>query len=399
MPSRRSLLRAFLAKAPPPPPPARADTLVVVFLRGGADGLNMVVPHFELAYRGLRPNLALAEEDTLELDGKFRLHPALEPLLPLYRSKQLAIVHAAGSDDETRSHFEAQDLMEHGGRHDQGAAGGWIARHLRAAGLERGSPLASIAIDTAVPRSLAGAPAVALTSLDELALAGHDANREALEASLDALYQSAEGGVADTGRNTLAMLRRVAAMLETDGKAVAEPAAPPAEAAPALSDFERGLGTVARLIRADVGLRAATIDVDGWDTHFVQGTTGGLQADRMRVLAAGLAGFVEQLGDRIERTVVLVGTEFGRRAYENSSPGTDHGRGSIMFALGAGVAGGRIITDWPGLARDALEGPGDLPVSIDHRDVAGEIVTRVLGNEHVDEVFPGYTPTWRGVTS
>lgn len=373
---RTFLRRLFFA------PPGLSDrpALVVVFLRGGADGLNMVVPHFEKAYYSMRPTLSIAKRDTLELDDRFGFHREFAPLMPLYRERRLAVVHAVGSDDESRSHFEAQDRMERAGRFEDGTSGGWLARHLRSRGGGAGSSaVAAIAMSTFVPESLRGGPAAAIGSLEELAVGGGP-NWEALRGALRTLYAGNDDAVEAAGRDTLEVMERLRGLQAS--KDVEYPD----------GRFGRGLAQVAALIRAQVGLEVATVDLDGWDTHFAQG---GFLASKIRELALGLAAFARDVGE--ERAIVVVQTEFGRRAYENASLGTDHGRGSVMFVMGAGVSGGRVATRWPGLDGGALDGPGDLSVTTDYRDVLAEVLSAGLGNTALERVFPGHVPRPVGV--
>jgi uncharacterized protein (DUF1501 family) len=353
--------------------------LVTVFLRGGADGLNLVAPTFEKDYYRLRPTLALRK--TLPLDGRFGLHPALEPLHRLYTDGRLAIVHAAGSDDDTRSHFEAQDLMERAGRSDSGAAGGWLARHLRSKPGARGA-VAAVAIGPTLPESLRGAPgACALESIEQVALP--EASPE-FTVALEALYRESGGGVGAAGQATFRLLERI-------NRAKAAPAPPGYPD----TGFGAALREVARLLKADAGLEAACVDLGGWDTHYAQDAGFSSLAGE---LAGGLAAFVHDAGPRMERTVIAVMSEFGRRTYENATLGTDHGRGGVMFVLGGPVRGGRVLADWPGLGDGLLVGPGDLAVTTDYRDVLAELLEKALGNPRIAEVFPGHATRFRGLT-
>jgi len=392
---RRDLLRIALGADPR----ERTDTvLVTVFLGGGADGLHLVAPYAEPRYQVLRPNLGLRAPDdarapldrrALDLDGRFGLHPRLAPLLPAWRAGELAIVHAVGSDDETRSHFEATDRMEHAGAKDQPAADGWLARHLRTRPGASVGALSAVAIATAVPESLRGAPSMsAVESISDYRLGGGSACG-AFAGALASLYArpSRRSAVPErlgaAGRQTLRLLERLATV----------PVAAPGVGYPDHA-FGRALAQVARLVAAVPSLEVAAVNLGNWDSHFVQD---GFVPDLMDVLARGLAAFRADLGEDLARVEVIVMTEFGRRAYENGSFGTDHGRGSVMLALGGGVAGGRVVTDWPGLDEDRLVPPGDLAVTIDYRDVLAELVGRRLGNPHVDSVFPGFVPTLRGI--
>ena len=329
--------------------------LVVVFLRGGADGLNMVVPHGEAAYLEHRPTIGIAEP--LDLDGFFGLHPALAPLLPLWEAEDLAVVHAVGSDDTTRSHFDAQDRMEHAGGND-----GWLARWLRR---RPEGPLAAVAIGPTTPESLRGAPAAAIASLDDYRIDDPD-----FLAAMELLYDAQDGPLHAAGRTALAAMDRIA-RLDVDHDATYPEHA-----------FGRSLQEVARLLRADCGLQVATVDLGGWDTHFVQA---GLLEERCATLASGLAAFHRDVG---EQARVVVMTEFGRRVHENVSLGTDHGMGSVAFVLGHGIAGGRVLGDWPGLAHRPELGAHDLPAVNDFRDV----LTAISG-----ATFPGHTPRALGL--
>lgn len=354
----------------------RDSLLVCVFLRGGADGLALVPPHGDPRLRSLRPTSY--REDTIDLDGYFGLHPALSPLLPAFRAGELAIVHAVGSDDRTRSHFEAQDRMERAGAAGRRVASGWLARALAARGGAITS-LTAVAMGTARPEALRGAPAAVLESAD----AAGGLGAAAWGASLARLWAGG-GALEAAGRDALDTSRRLAALPEESA-----PARPYPEGA-----FGRSLRELARLVRADVGARVACVDLPGWDTHFVQAP--GVAA-RAAELADGLVSFRADLGARSSRCTVIVMTEFGRRAYENGSLGTDHGRASVMLALGAGVAGGRVVSDWPGLSVADLEPPGDLRVTIDYRDVLAELLERRMSVTDVERVFPGHAARRLGV--
>ncbi len=392
-PTRRSLLR--LAFAPGGSPPS-GHVLVQVFLRGGADGLSLVPPHADDGYYRARPTLAVprpddrgaaAEARALDLDGFFGLHPALAPLLPLYQAKDLAIVHAAGSDDETRSHFEAQDLMERGAAHGRDIGSGWLARHLRTLPGRR-PPLSAVAIADVLPESLRGSPgASAVRSLDAFALRLPDAARRAFTGALDGLYRRAPG---ELGRSGVQLFQALEAM----ERLRAEDAAAPGGGEGGLAG---SLRQVARLIRAGVGLEAACVDAGGWDTHYFQGTGSGGFASLARGLAAGIASFHRELGALKDRVTLVALSEFGRRVPENVSFGTDHGRGGVMFVLGGGLRGGRVVADWPGVGGSDLEGPGDLRVTRDYRDVLAELVSRRAGNARAEEIFPGHKPRFPGL--
>ncbi len=363
--------------------------LVCVYLRGAADGLSLVVPHADDRYYALRPTLAIprpddrrasAKDRVIDLDGHFGLHPSMSALEPLFRAKELAIVHAVGSDDQTRSHFEAQDRMEHAGPKDQPVGSGWLARHLRSRPGARAASLSAVALGTSSPEALRGAPVAVLQSASEYRLGA--SRDDGFARALAALYAPVadspllfDGDLRDAGREALDTLERLRAL---EGEPPKAPKYPEGQLGDRLRE-------IARLARADLGVEVATADFDGWDTHFVQSQ---LLPDLAEKLAAGLHAFREDLGDAMERVTVVCMTEFGRRAYENASLGTDHGRAGVMFVLGGGVRGGRVISEWPGLSEEKLEPPGDLAVTIDYREVLGEVVRVRLGNPNVDQVFP-----------
>jgi uncharacterized protein (DUF1501 family) len=377
----------------------RGDVLLVVFLRGAADCLNVVVPHGEAAYYRLRPSLAIPPPDdrrtapgqrVVDLDGFFGLHPMLSPLVPAWQAGHLAIVHACGAPDESRSHFQAMELMERGLTNLHGPASGWISRHLASYDTGNTSPLRAVGIGEQVQRSLRGVvPASALQSIADYHLGGDPASTARLQAALASLY-GGDDPLSQVGRETLSVLETLSA-LEAAGYQ------PRPQAVYPESDFGMGLRQVAAVIRADVGLEAAAIDVGGWDTHFGQGGSEGLMAGLLADLGQGLAAFHADLVDRIDNLTVVVMTEFGRRAGENASLGTDHGHGGAMFVLGGGVEGGRVHAVWPGLEDGQLFGPGDLAVTIDYRDVLAEVCRLRLNNSSVEAVFPDYAPVFRGI--
>ena len=311
------------------------DTLVSIFLRGGVDGLSLVVPYGDDDYYRLRPTLALARpadlkankaDRTLDLDGFFGLHPALAPLLPLHESGQLAVVHACGSGDQTRSHFEAMATMERGVASEVGPASGWLARHLETAPWNNPSPLRAVALGAILPQSLRGASGVTtLTTVADLRLVspfGGDAAR--FEQRLSGLY----GGdaLAEAGREALAVLRTLD-KLPADGAHIGHYPD---------DDLSAGLRQVSQLMKSGLGLEAACLDHGGYDTHVAQGVGTGILAGRLRALASGIAAFAADLGpERWARTTVVVMSEFGRRAAENSGLGTDHGRAGAMLVWAA----------------------------------------------------------------
>ncbi|GAB4521758.1 MAG: DUF1501 domain-containing protein [Anaerolineales bacterium] len=382
-----------LAFAPPQTAP-RGDVLVVIFLRGAADVLNMVVPCGEAEYYRLRPVLAIPSPDemraapderAIDLDGFFGLHPAMRPLMGAWQAKHLAIVHACGAPDESRSHFQAMALMERGVTDTGGPASGWIGRHLAVLDTGNASPLRAIGLGARVPRSLYGTVSVtALRSLADFRLGEAGDVLPGFRAALDALY-AGDTSLSGLGRETLAMLDTLGKIPPSSGSAYPD------------SAFGAGLQQVAALIRAEAGLEAAALDLDGWDTHFAQGRITGQMPSLMADLADGLAAFHADLHAHLEHLTVVVMSEFGRRAYENASLGTDHGHGSAIFVLGGHVHGGQVHGRWPGLAEAQLFEPGDLAVTTDYRDVLGEVLIKRLNDPALDVVFPGYAVQFPGV--
>jgi uncharacterized protein (DUF1501 family) len=375
--------------------PAEASpTVVSIFLRGAADGLSLVVPWREDDYFRRRPTLSLRVPDPkapdgstcVDLDGQFALHPALAPLHSSWREGRLAIVHAVGSDDPTRSHFEAQDQMEHGAAHGQEVSGGWIARHLRSVGDAAPRSLEALAFRETLPESLRGAPSAgAVRSVAEVRLTTRSGDEKGVVRALEALHSGTDA-LALAGRNSLEVLRRLQALAPTDS-----------DAGYPEDDLGRGLADIARLLNGGINLSAACLDLDGFDTHFAQGTTDGLLAGRLRSLAGGLSAFLKDLGKRADDVLVLVQTEFGRRVYENTSLGTDHGSASVLFALGAGLNGGKVLGRWPGLRDEDLHEDKDLKVTTDYRQVLAEILEKRCGNDRVNRVFPGLKKDYIGI--
>jgi uncharacterized protein (DUF1501 family) len=367
---------------------SRKKTLVAIFQRGAADGLNMVVPFGDRRYYELRPALAVpkpsqsdSENSAIDLDGFFGLHPNLAPLKPLYDSKSLAIVHATGSPDPTRSHFDAQDYMEAGTPGRKSTRDGWLNRALPSA--EAGSPLRALAMGSALPRALRGSnAAVAVNTIQEFQVRDSESER---------LFESMYGGASDTklrgaGRDTFEAVRMLKA-IQRQRYAPAGGANYPA------GRLGQSLRQIAQLIKTDAGVEVAFADIGGWDTHANQAgqrPTQGQLALRLAELAQSMAAFHRDLGDRMADVVVVTMSEFGRTARENGTRGTDHGHGNVMFVLGGSVNGGAVLGKWPGLADDQLYERRDLAVTTDFRDVLGELVSKHLGNTRLASVFPGY---------
>ncbi|MBL8086982.1 MAG: DUF1501 domain-containing protein [Chthonomonas sp.] len=359
--------------------------LVSIFLRGGADGLNMVVPHGDPDYYRLRPTLALAKKDTLSLGDFFGLNPALRPMMTDFEAGDLAILHAVGSADETRSHFEAMNAMERGqAKSRDGNSNGWLTRYLANSPSENTSPLRAVAFGSVMPDALLGAPhALAMQSLEDFRLVTAGEGQEAaVTAWLQEIYAAENDAMAHAGHETLRVMESLHRLEPKQYR-------PAAGANYPTSDLGESLKQLAFLIKHDIGVEVACLDKGGWDTHVAQGSTAGWLTYLLEDLAKSLAAFTRDLGDAMHRVTVVVQTEFGRRAYENTQLGTDHGRGSVMFVLGKGIRGGQVLADWPGLKDDQLDGPGDLKVTRDYRDVLAELIQQRQGLRDARSVFPG----------
>lgn len=378
------LSRAVYAQDAPSP---RKKILVAIFQRGAVDGLNMVVPFGEKRYYELRPSLAIpkpngTEDAAIDLNGFFGFHPSLRPLKPIYDAGHLAIVHAAGSPDPTRSHFDAQDYMESGTPGRKATSDGWLNRALMDE--ERAnSPVRAISMGPALPRALRGSKeAVAIANLNDFRV------RDPLGAStFESMYDATLDQVLHgTGRETFEAVRRM--------QAIQKQAYTPANGAQyPNAKLGQSLMQIARLIKAGVGLEVAFADMGGWDTHFNEvgaRPTVGQLANLLNDFGRSLAAFYQDLGDRMADVCVVTMSEFGRTAKENGSRGTDHGHANVMMAFGAGVRGGKVYGSWPGLEPEQLYESRDLAVTTDFRDVLSELVTAHLGNTQIAPVFPGY---------
>lgn len=396
MNSQRGFLRQIMIGHESAVADAGGHTLVCIFLRGGADTLNLVVPYGDDRYYKLRPTISIpppaatenAKDSVIRLDDFYGFHPTLRPLVPLFKEGRLAIVQSVGSDNTSGSHFEAQDQMEHGESQARTIGGGWLGRHLRWRAGREMTPLSAIAIGPTIPESLRGAPsASALKSLDELQIKTPSNDSRAVSQALAAMYGAEVGFLSQPGRATLDLLNRVES-LRNKPYQVENNASYPDD------DFGSGLREIARLVKAHVGLEAACVDLGGWDTHFFQGAANGLQAGQIDLLGRGLAAFDADLGHERERITVVVMTEFGRRVYENGSLGTDHGRGFAMMILCSRINGGKVFGSKPDLnAEDeTLLAPGGLKITCDYRSVLAEVLAGVMGNRDVRHVFPGFQP-------
>jgi uncharacterized protein (DUF1501 family) len=359
------LAPAWLARAASSAQGGRRKVLVALFQRGAMDGLNVVIPFRDPRYRELRPTLAVPSP--LDLDGTFALHPSLDALKPLWDRKQLAIVHAVGSPDPTRSHFDAQDYMESGTPGRKATRDGWLNRAIPPGA--HATPLRAVSMGPRLPRSMRGSnSAVAIGKLGDFTLRDKDA--------MDAL-ESMYSGMRE-GRDTFEAMKLVELVERSPYTAGAEyPRSP----------FGQSLQQIARLIKANVGVEVAFADIGGWDTHTNEAQRlPNLLSDFGRTIAA----FCLDLGDRFEDVMLVTMSEFGRTARENGTGGTDHGHASVMFVAGGSPAlrGGKVHGTWPGLEREQLYEGRDLAVTTDFRSVLGEVVSTHLGVKDLSRVFP-----------
>lgn len=377
----------------------RTKTLLCIFQRGAVDGLNMVVPHGDPAYYAERPRIAVPRPGrpggVLDLDGHFGLHPALAPLMPHFEAGTLAAVHAVGSPNATRSHFDAQDYMESGTPGIKSTPDGWVNRHLAHAADHRDTPFRGVAIGPQMPRALRGlAPALAIQDLRAFGIRGRRGVRDRITSAFEEMYADASTGlVAASSTEGFEAVRMLAA---------ANPARREPEHGAEYPNgrFGRGLRQIAQLIKADLGVEIAFADVGGWDTHVNQGAAEGQLARRLSELGHGLAAFAQDLGERLADVAVLTMSEFGRTVAENGNAGTDHGHGTAMLLLGGGTRGGAVYGRWPTLDPAARFERRDLAVTTDFRDLFGEVLVKHVGPTDLTAVFPHHPANrarWLGV--
>ena len=357
---------------------ARRKLLIAIFQRGAVDGLNMVVPYGEADYYRMRPTIAIPRDAVVDLDGFFGLHPSMTPLKPLWDNHSLAIVHACGSPDNTRSHFDAQDYMESATPGVKATRDGWLNRYLQVSSEER-NPLRGVALARTMPRSLEGsAPALAIGSVDEFGVRGPAAAFQDEYAGSSDRVLSAASNDAFAAMRTL---RQAAGVPYRPATGVEYPNGP----------FGKALQEIARLAKADVGLEVAFTELGNWDHHVNEGSVTGQIATRLDEFSRGLAALAMDLGDRLADTVIVTMSEFGRAVAENGNGGTDHGHGNAMMVIGGNVRGG-VHGRWPGLGEPHRFEGRDLAVTTDFRDVFGEIVTTHMGisSDALSRVFPGH---------
>ena len=369
----------------------KRKTLVTIFQRGAMDGLNAVVPFGDSDYYNLRRNIAIQKpgqtDAAINLDGYFGLHPAMKPFEALWQSKQLAIVHGAGSPENTRSHFDAQDYMESATPGIKSTRDGWLNRVLQANQNKDATPFRAVAFAQQLPRSLYGrAPSVAMTNLNDFAIRAGNANANLnAQGGFEAIYAETVGGdsIGDTGKETFEAIE----LLKKSNPAQQKPQN---GAVYPNSPLGNSLRQIAQLIKSGVGLEVAFAESNGWDTHANQGAARGQLANLLRDFSTSIAAFAQDLGKQMDEVLILTMSEFGRTARENGTRGTDHGHANAMFVIGNAVKGGKVYGDWKGLSTQNLNEGRDLAVTTDFRDVFAEVADKHLGNKDNAKLFPGY---------
>jgi uncharacterized protein (DUF1501 family) len=377
---------------------ATRDVLLVVFLRGGCDGLSLVVPHGEDAYYNARPTIAIPRPDSgqnnraVDLDGFFGFSDAMSGLMPAFTAGDLLAVQATGSMDDSRSHFDAMKFMELGKPRDESLFTGWVARHLLTSDPSDPDPiLRAVAMSEALPTSMQGSPqSLPIQDFDRFGVGGESDSREERVATLRMMYDQAGDLLRVSADNTFRTMDQLDA-IDFDDYQPADGVTYPE------SGFGRSLESAAALIKSDIGVEAISVDKGGWDTHDSQNPLDGGMAGNMADLASSLAAFHADMVGGPNYTLVCM-SEFGRRVGENGNRGTDHGHGNMMLAMGQNIDGGRVLADWPGLEPGQLFESRDLDVTIDYRDILTEILVNRLNNGDIGTIFPDFTPTPRMVT-
>jgi len=373
----------------------KKKVLVTIFQRGAVDGLNMIVPFGDSEYYNLRRSIAIRKPNenggAVDLDGFFGLHPSMKPLETFWKDERLAVITSAGSPDNTRSHFDAQDYMESGTPGNKGTRDGWLNRVLQSTAAKNPSPFRAVSMTPTLPRSLYGkASSVAMTNLADFSINAGTYTSD-LKGGFEGIYQqNVKDTLNETGRETFEAVN----FLKT-----ANPAQYAAEngAVYPNTPLGRSLRQIAQMIKAGVGLEVAFAESGGWDTHTNQGLgnnpSAGQLANLLRDFAGAIAAFGTDLGKRMDDVVLITMSEFGRTARENGSRGTDHGHGNSMLVLGGSVRGGKVYGDWKGLKPDQLNEGRDLAVTTDFRDVFAEAGSKHMGAKDLAKVFPNYSAT------
>jgi uncharacterized protein (DUF1501 family) len=377
------------------------DVIVSVFQRGGADGLSICFPYNDPLYYAARPTIGIPAPGSnspvagIALDNTFAFAPAMAGLHQAFLATDLLVVHATGQLNNSRSHFDAQRYMEVGKPNDPTIVTGWLGRHLASVPpLKAGSLLRGIDLSSGLQQTLVGAPqTLPIADPTNFSIGGSSSTQAARIAEIQTDYATTPEplhSAALAAADTMALLKSV----NFSGYVPANGAVYPN------TSFGRALKSIAVLIKADVGIEAAQLDANNWDTHAAENPTAGTMFNLMTDFSNSLGAFwADVVGAGTYPVSVVSVSEFGRNVRENGSAGTDHGRGTTMFAMGKGIAGGRVLTiNWPGLAKANLDSGQDLMVTVDYRDILAEIVQNRLGNPNLATVFPTWTPTFRGVT-
>jgi uncharacterized protein (DUF1501 family) len=387
-----STVPAFLQRAIASTPAEGKKQLVVLFQRGAADGLNIVVPFAEPNYYRMRPTIAIPQpkrggaDAALDLDGFFGLHPSLAPLVPMFQKSQLAIVHAAGSPDPTRSHFDAQDFMESGTPGVKATEDGWLDRAIGTIPEENASPFRAVAMGANLPRMLWGSTgAIALPDLRQFKVQPQSAAMaNVVEGGFEAMYaQSVDHALHGTGTETfeaIDLLKKIDLSKYPPENGADYPKSP----------LGQRLQQTGVMLKAKIGTEVVFVDCGGWDNHVNEGGAQGQLSNLLKDLGQTLAAFHQDMGDRMGEVVVVTMSEFGRTAKENGNRGTDHGHANCMFVMGGDVKGGRVYGKWPGLENHQLNEGRDLVLSTDFRTVVGEILTKHNGVKQLNTVFPRF---------
>src|SRR5207248_4429774 len=389
MTSAPSFLSRALAETVDRVTGGRRKTLIAIFQRGAVDGLNVVVPYGEPAYYDVRPNIGVAKPDggaesAINLDGFFGLHPALVAFKPLWDSKRLAIVHASGSPDNTRSHFDAQDYMESATPGVKSTEDGLLKRYLQSKADPQKSLFRAVSMTQQMPRAMKGkAPTIAMANLADFNIRAGQSSAS-VQGGFEAMYdQAVNDTLRGTGKETFEAINYLKQVNPAQYK-VENGATYPQ------TPFGNSLRQIAQLIKAGVGLEAAFTDIGGWDTHVNEGNQQGQLSNLLRQFSNAIAALYMDLGARMDDVVILTMAEFGRTVKENGNRGTDHGHANAMFIVGNTVRGGKVYGDWPGLKNDQLYEGRDLALTTDFRNVFGEIAQKHLGATNMKTVFPGY---------
>ncbi len=367
----------------------KKKVLVTIFQRGAVDGLNMLVPHGEGEYYNLRPTIGIPQpgktDGAIDLDGHFGLHPNLKPLETFWKDKKLAVVTAAGSPDNTRSHFDAQDYMESGTPGNKGTRDGWLNRVMQCNAEKDASPFRAVSLTQQLPRSLYGrAPSVAMSNLADFSIKAGMYTQNMAGGFEGVWQQNAKDSLSVTGKETFEAVNFLKQANPAQYK-------PENGAVYPQSQLGRSLQQIAQLIKAGVGLEVAFTEVGGWDTHINEGNARGQLANLLRDFGAAIAAFGTDLGKQMDDVVLMTMSEFGRTARQNGTGGTDHGHANTMFILGNSVKGGKVYGDFKGLKNDKLYEGRDLDVTTDFRDVFAEAAYKHMSSTDLAKIFPNYT--------